>query len=111
MRWKDLKNLDKALLNMAKDLGKVALTYYHAKLGVYMSTFHAGYKLAAPIVPVAKKAMGKAMTLARKVGNSWGASGSPEREPQISGLRKQISNALLEGPDHSCGRMGSRTLF
>ncbi|CAE7907092.1 unnamed protein product, partial [Symbiodinium necroappetens] len=65
MRW---DQLDSELLGMAKDMGKFYLAVKHAKLGLYMSAFHAAYKLAAPVMPLAKNAAGKAMTLARKVG-------------------------------------------
>eukprot|EP00439_Symbiodinium_sp_Y106_P040354 s5574_g4.t4 len=65
MRW---DQLDEELKGMAIDMGQGWLAVKHAKLGLYMSTFHAGYKLAAPIVPLAMEAMQKAMTVARKVG-------------------------------------------
>lgn len=69
MRWDELGG---ELLGMAKDLGEFRLAVFHAKLGLYMSTFHAGYKLAAPILPLANQAKEKATTLARKVGGPIG---------------------------------------
>ena len=53
MRW---DQLDEELKGMAIDMGQGWLAVKHAKLGLYMSTFHAGYKLAAPIVPLAMEA-------------------------------------------------------